>query len=327
MRTDTWARLPGSYHGSGCTLASAIAAMLANGLDLPEAVREAQDYTWHTLKKAYRPGMGQFLPDRLFWAREDAATPGDDAEAPPRRRCRAAATDDAPSLRRARARRLRGLYAVTPDLADTADLVARVEAALAGGAGAIQYRNKTADAALRRSAGRALARVTRGARRAVHRQRRRRALRAPSGADGVHLGEDDGGIAAARAIVGPERIIGVSCYNDLARAEAAVAAGADYVAFGSFFPSRVKPDARRADVALLARARDARRAGRRDRRHHRGQCARAACAPGRDAVAVISAVFDAPDVTRPRARAIARRDRVTRAIRLRPHDRDATCRP
>jgi hydroxymethylpyrimidine/phosphomethylpyrimidine kinase len=72
VRTDTWPRLSGSFHGSGCTLASAIAAMLANGLELPEAVREAQDYTWHTLKKAYRPGMGQFLPDRLFWAREDA---------------------------------------------------------------------------------------------------------------------------------------------------------------------------------------------------------------------------------------------------------------
>jgi len=80
VRADSWARLPGSYHGSGCTLASAIAAMLANGLDLPEAVREAQDYTWHALKKAYRPGMGQYLPDRLFWAREDDATPADDAE-------------------------------------------------------------------------------------------------------------------------------------------------------------------------------------------------------------------------------------------------------
>ena len=82
VRTDTWARLPGSYHGSGCTLASAIAAMLANGLALPEAVREAQDYTWQTLRKAYRPGMGQFLPDRLFWAREDSDKPDDDAEAP-----------------------------------------------------------------------------------------------------------------------------------------------------------------------------------------------------------------------------------------------------
>ncbi|TMH03249.1 MAG: bifunctional hydroxymethylpyrimidine kinase/phosphomethylpyrimidine kinase [Betaproteobacteria bacterium] len=75
VRTDSWQRLPGSYHGSGCTLASAIAAMLANGLELPEAVREAQDYTWHALQKAYRPGMGQFLPDRLFWAREDDAEP------------------------------------------------------------------------------------------------------------------------------------------------------------------------------------------------------------------------------------------------------------
>ena len=78
VRTDTWQRLAGSYHGSGCTLASAIAAMLANGLEIAEAVREAQDYTWHTLKKAYRPGMGQFLPDRLFWAREDTDAPKDD---------------------------------------------------------------------------------------------------------------------------------------------------------------------------------------------------------------------------------------------------------
>ena len=77
VRRDAWQRLPGSYHGSGCTLASAIAAMLANGLDIAEAVREAQDYTWHTLKKAYRPGMGQFLPDRLFWAREGAEGQGE----------------------------------------------------------------------------------------------------------------------------------------------------------------------------------------------------------------------------------------------------------
>ncbi len=81
VRADSWTRLPGSYHGSGCTLASAIAAMLANGLDLADAVREAQDYTWQTLRKAYRPGMGQFLPDRLFWAREEAETPVEDAGA------------------------------------------------------------------------------------------------------------------------------------------------------------------------------------------------------------------------------------------------------
>ena len=80
VRTDNWPRLPGSYHGSGCTLASAIAAMLANGLGLPEAVREAQEFTWQALRKAYRPGMGQFLPDRLFWAREEAEARGEDAE-------------------------------------------------------------------------------------------------------------------------------------------------------------------------------------------------------------------------------------------------------
>ena len=137
----------------------------------------------------------------------------------------------------------------------------------------------------------------------------------------MHLGEDDGGIAAARELVGPDRIIGVSCYDDFERAEAAVAAGADYVAFGSFFASRVKPDARRADVALLAARRalgvpvvaiggitadNARRAER----------------AGADAVAVISAVFGAPDVEAA-ARAIASRwHRVIAA-----HVPDPNCEP
>ena len=71
MREDKWDRLPGSYHGSGCTLASAIAANLACGLDLEEAVYEAQEYTWHTLANGFRPGMGQHIPDRFFWARGD----------------------------------------------------------------------------------------------------------------------------------------------------------------------------------------------------------------------------------------------------------------
>ena len=72
LRADTWQRLPGSYHGSGCTLASALAANLARGLDIGDAVYEAQDYTWQALAHAFRPGMGQYLPDRLFWAREGA---------------------------------------------------------------------------------------------------------------------------------------------------------------------------------------------------------------------------------------------------------------
>ena len=84
VRTDTWARLPGPFSGAGCTLASAIAAMLANGLELSDAVREAQDYTWNALRKAYRPGMGHFLPDRLFWAREESdSRGGDEAEPTP----------------------------------------------------------------------------------------------------------------------------------------------------------------------------------------------------------------------------------------------------
>lgn len=71
MRSDSWQRLPGAYHGSGCTLASAIAATIANGLAIGDAVKDAQEYTWQTLKAAFRPGMGQYIPDRLFWAREE----------------------------------------------------------------------------------------------------------------------------------------------------------------------------------------------------------------------------------------------------------------
>jgi hydroxymethylpyrimidine/phosphomethylpyrimidine kinase len=71
VRSDNWQRLPGSYHGSGCTLAAAIAATVANGLEVSEAVKDAQEYTWQTLKAAFRPGMGQHIPDRLFWARDE----------------------------------------------------------------------------------------------------------------------------------------------------------------------------------------------------------------------------------------------------------------
>ncbi len=80
VSADSWERLPGIYHGSGCTLASAIAALLAQGVDVPEAVKEAQEYTWQTLHSGFRPGMGQHIPDRLFWARSEE---DDDAEAQP----------------------------------------------------------------------------------------------------------------------------------------------------------------------------------------------------------------------------------------------------
>jgi hydroxymethylpyrimidine/phosphomethylpyrimidine kinase len=70
LRSDSWERLPETYHGSGCTLAAAIAATLANGLELAEGVREAQEFTWQTLNAGFRPGMGQYIPDRFFWARD-----------------------------------------------------------------------------------------------------------------------------------------------------------------------------------------------------------------------------------------------------------------
>ncbi|MHB1231467.1 MAG: bifunctional hydroxymethylpyrimidine kinase/phosphomethylpyrimidine kinase [Burkholderiales bacterium] len=70
LASNVWQRLPGSFHGSGCTLASAVAASIAHGLDILDATKDAQDFTWHTLQAGFRPGMGQFIPDRLFWARE-----------------------------------------------------------------------------------------------------------------------------------------------------------------------------------------------------------------------------------------------------------------
>jgi len=78
IRSDAWERLPHSYHGSGCTLASAIAAMLANGLAVPEAVFDAQEYTWQALAAGFRPGMGQHLPDRFFWARNMEISGGEE---------------------------------------------------------------------------------------------------------------------------------------------------------------------------------------------------------------------------------------------------------
>jgi len=71
VHREAWERLPGSYHGSGCTLAAALAGFLALGQDVAEAAKEAQAYTWQTLKHAYRPGMGQFIPDRMYWVHGD----------------------------------------------------------------------------------------------------------------------------------------------------------------------------------------------------------------------------------------------------------------
>lgn len=196
-----------------------------------------------------------------------------------------AATD----ARAARLARLKGLYAVTPDDGDTTALVAKCAAAIDGGAAAIQYRNKTASPALREAQARAIVGLCR-ARGALAIVNDDAALAARVDADGVHVGAEDGGVASARAAVGPARIVGVSCYDTLDGVADAIAAGADYVAFGSFFASGTKPGARRATPDLVPRARalgipvvaiggiDADNAG-------------ALAAAGVDAVAVIGALF------------------------------------
>jgi len=140
----------------------------------------------------------------------------------------------------------RGLYAITPER------LARVEDALASGAlCALQYRAKHADAATRRrEAERLLARCRAHGVPLIVNDDLELAL--AIGADGVHLGRDDGELAAARARL-PGRLLGASCYDRVELAERAVAAGADYVAFGSVFPSPTKPTAVRAPLALFAR--------------------------------------------------------------------------
>jgi thiamine-phosphate pyrophosphorylase len=192
---------------------------------------------------------------------------------------------------------LRGLYAITDsDLIHGDQLVDWVGRAIAGGATLIQYRDKSTDAGRRRWE-------------ATDLQRLCRSLRVPLiinddielakavGADGVHLGQADASIEQARAVLGAQAIIGITCHNDLGLARAASAAGADYVAFGSFFPSPTKPDAVRCDIALLTQAR---------RELHIPIVAIGGITPGNapallaagaDLLAVIHGVFGRPDVT------------------------------
>ncbi|MBK1681903.1 thiamine phosphate synthase [Rhodocyclus tenuis] len=149
---------------------------------------------------------------------------------------------------------LRGLYAVTPDGLPEAALLAQAEAALAGGAAVMQLRDKSSDAARRLRLAQALAALCRrhGALFIVNDDLQ---LALAVGADGVHLGADDGDPRAARQALPPGSVVGVSCYADFARARVAVAAGADYVAFGAVFASPTKPQAPRASLDLLARTR------------------------------------------------------------------------
>lgn len=150
--------------------------------------------------------------------------------------------------------RLRGLYLLTPDETDTARLLARVGSVLGARPALLQYRNKLADAALRRQQAEALLPMCRAAQVPLI-INDDLALALEIGADGVHLGRDDGDAAAARKALGAARILGLSCYADWERAVRGAAAGASYLAFGAMFPSPTKPAAPPAPLALLTRAR------------------------------------------------------------------------
>ena len=149
--------------------------------------------------------------------------------------------------------RLRGLYAITD--AHVTDRLARdVEQALRGGAAIIQFRDKSDDQVRRLQTAQALRELTRR-HQALLIINDDVALAAQIEADGVHIGRHDAGLREARARLGAEAIIGISCYNQFELARQAVEAGADYIAFGRFYPSKTKPDAVPAGLDLLRRAR------------------------------------------------------------------------
>lgn len=188
-----------------------------------------------------------------------------------------------------------GVYAITPECSDTARLLIRVEAALKGGVAAVQYREKTGDVALRHEqASELLALCQRYDVPLIINDDLR--LADLTGADGVHLGREDGGLREARLILGPEKIIGASCYQHLEAARAAQAQGADYVAFGSFYPSPTKPQAVKASIDLLRQAADCLQAPIVAIGGITVDNAKPLIDAGADAVAVISALFDAPDI-------------------------------
>ncbi|MGF1642636.1 MAG: thiamine phosphate synthase [Thiotrichales bacterium] len=148
--------------------------------------------------------------------------------------------------------RWRGLYAITRECdRDPQRWLNDIEAALRGGARYLQYRDKRADLPRRLEEARALRALTskHGVYLIINDDLE---LAEAVGADGLHLGRDDASLAVARGRLGPEAIIGVSCYAQLERAIQAEREGASYVAFGSFFPSPTKPQAERADTSLLA---------------------------------------------------------------------------
>ncbi len=192
--------------------------------------------------------------------------------------------------------RLRGLYAITDPHLCGDELLAMAEAALAGGARLLQYRNKQADPIRQRAEATALADLCRQ-HDALFLINDDPQLALTAGADGVHLGQSDTGPDTARELLGPDAIIGITCHADLELARQAQARGAGYVAFGRFYPSRTKPDAPPASLDVLRRART---------ELELPICAIGGILPehvpelraaGADMVAVIHGIFAAADVT------------------------------
>jgi len=186
----------------------------------------------------------------------------------------------------------RGLYLLTPDIADTQTLLTRLAPVLPFTTW-LQYRNKTAPSALQRQQLQALHPVCAAARVPLLVNDDWR-LAAELGLPGAHLGADDGDLVAARAALGPQALLGASCYDQIEHARAAVQAEASYIAFGAFFPSATKPQARRAHPHLLREAAvlGVPRVAIGGITPDNG---RALVDAGADLLAVISGVFDAPD--------------------------------
>ena len=191
--------------------------------------------------------------------------------------------------------RIKGLYALTPDETDTGRLLALVQPALEGGVKTLQYRNKLADSRLRITQAQALLPLCRqyGTTFIINDDIK---LCLAIDADGVHLGKTDGDLAAARARVGADKILGASCYNQFEAALEAKANGADYVAFGACFVSGTKPDAPPASLDLFAKARSSLGLPAVAIGGITLDNAKQAIDAGADAVAVIGALWNSADI-------------------------------
>ena len=193
---------------------------------------------------------------------------------------------------------IKGLYAITPEIPgvkNTAHLLRNTRAALMGGAQVVQYRSKSLDIAFKHEQAAELLELCREFRVPLIINDDVR-LAALTDADGVHLGQDDTRLVEARINLGPDKIIGVSCYQDLASALRFEAEGADYVAFGSVYASSTKPDARLCPLSLISAAKAQLHVPVVAIGGITVNNARAVIDAGADALAVISALFDAPNI-------------------------------